>query len=170
MLIYITIMYQWLKIASWLRNIIVAGGLIWGYALFSDWQAAGKNYDLMENTSFVIAFCLVAIPFVTVGLAKQMALDKMNKIAKEGKNLLDSGKYEVAIENFDKAISIKDTIVNRVLPEEMIFHLHRAKALLKLDKNEEALADLRRIVRIDKEHAAWKKLTREANDLIKTLE
>lgn len=163
-------MYQWLKIASWLRNIFVAIGIIWGYMLFSDWQAAGKNYDLMENTSFVVAFCLAAIPFVTVGLAKQMALDKMNRIVEEGKKLLNSGKYENAIEKFDKAISIKDTIVNRVLPEEMIFHLHRAKALIKLDRNEEALADLRRIVRIDKEQAGWKKLKREANDLIKNLE
>lgn len=164
------IMYLWFSALVWLRNILVILGVISGYRAFSIWQSAGKNYNLMDKSTFIISICLVVFPLVVVGITKEFFDDKMKKLISKGKKLLESGEYYKAVETLDKAILLQDIIIKRVLPEQMVAYLYRGNAYAKLNNNEKALSDLERIIGIKSDFSDWKKLKEKATKIKEELQ
>lgn len=162
-------MHLWFRTFAWFRNILVFIGVFVGYQGVKYWGSVGNNPNLRPDNLFIISFLLIGIPFFVVHFMHASLTDKMNHNLNSGNELLETGNYKKAVEKFDMAISIKDKINKRVLPEEMIIHLYRAKAFMKLNDEKKALNDLNRITRITSDIDVWKKLKTEAHELKKTL-
>ena len=162
-------MHLWYKTLVWLRNGALFIGVFLAVQGVRYWKSVGNDINLRPDDTFLIAAALIGVPLMVTIFLKAALTDKMNRYAETGNKLLESGDASKAIEKFNKAIEIKDGINKTVLPEEMVLHLYRAKAFIKLNEEKQALDDIKRITRLNSNLEVWKKLQSEANKLKSTL-
>ena len=162
-------MHFWYRTLAWVRNVSFFIGVFLAIQGIRYWKSVGNDPNLRPDDTFIIAAALIGIPLVVTIFIKASLTDKMNNYANAGNKLLESGDSHGALDAFNKAIEIKDNINKKVLPEEMVFHLYRAKAFIKLNNEKKALDDINRITGLRSELEIWKKLQAEANELKSTL-